>query len=204
MAVGRQSDGRIERRSAKVRATPKTADRERDDYIKQIREGTYKPWKKQQAPPKRVAVADFWPIYLRNYMNKGKTGAGRLEIAWNHLKPKFATVAVDDLSTALIEEYIEARRTDGVENATVNRELSCLRAMLIRGTKATPRTVTMVPAFPDRLAQSEPRTGFIKDAEYKTLAANAKHLWLRTPIACAYAFGFRKASYSTCACGKWT
>jgi hypothetical protein len=120
MAVGRKSDGRIERRSAKVRATPKTADRERDDYIKQVREGTCKPWKKRQAPPKRVAVADLWPIYLRNYMNMGKTCAGRLEIAWNHLKPKFATVAVDDLSTALIEVYIEARRTDGVKNATVN------------------------------------------------------------------------------------
>jgi integrase len=157
-----------------------------------VREGTYEPWKARQAAPKRVTVADLWPLYLRNYQNKGKSDAGRLEIAWNHLQSKFATLAVADVSTALIEEYIESRRADGVKNGTINRELATLRAMLIRGTKVTPRMVTMVPAFPERLKEAAPRKGFITDAEYKTLAANAKDLWLRTLIACAYSFGFRK------------
>ena len=48
----------------------------------------------------------------------------------------------------------------------------------------------MVPAFPRRLKEAKPRKGFIGDAEYKKLVANVKDLWLRTLIACAYAFGF--------------
>lgn len=153
----------------------------------------YERWKKRQAAPKTVTVSDLWPIYLRNYQNKGKTDAGRLEIAWNHLQSKFGTVAVPDVSTALIEGYTADRRADGVQNGTINRELATLRAILIRGTKITPRMVSMVPSFPERLKEAAPRKGFITDAEYKTLAANAKDLWLRTLIACAYSFGFRKS-----------
>ena len=185
-------DGTIERRSLGPCATEQFAVEQRALYRRQVREATYQPWQARQEKPKRVTVADLWPLYLRNYANKGKTDAGRLEIAWNHLKPKFETLAVADVSTALIEEYIEARRADGVQNGTINRELATLRAMLIRGTKVTPRMVTMVPAFPERLKEAAPRKGFIGDAEYKKLAANAKDLWLRTLIACAYSFGFRK------------
>ncbi len=185
-------DGTIERRSMGPCATAEYAAEQRALYRRQVREGTYEPWKARQAAPKKVTVADLWPVYLRNYENKGKTDAGRLEIAWNHLKPKFAALTVANVSTALIEEYIESRRADGVKNATVNRELACLRAMLIRGSKVTPRMVSMVPAFPERLKEAAPRKGFITDSEYKKLAENAKDLWLRCLVACAYAFGFRK------------
>jgi integrase len=184
--------GEIERRSVGPCATPEFAVEQRALYRRQVREGTYQRWKARPEKPKRVIVGDLWPLYLRNYQNKGKSDAGRLEIAWNHLKPKFESLAIADVTTAAIEEYIQQRRADGVANATVNRETACLRAMLIRGTKVTPRMVAMVPAFPDRLPEAAPRKGFITDAEYKKLAANAKDLWLRTLIACAYSFGFRK------------
>ena len=52
--------------------------------------------------------------------------------------------------------------------------------------------VDRVPAFPARLKENRPREGFATDAEYKVLAANAKELWRRALIACAYSFGFRK------------
>ena len=60
-------------------------------------------------------------------------------------------------------------------------------------TRVTPPMVGRVPAFPARLRESKPRQGFVTDAEYKVLAANAKELWLRALIACAYSFGFRKS-----------
>jgi integrase len=49
-----------------------------------------------------------------------------------------------------------------------------------------------VVIFPASLKESAPRKWFVTDAEYAELAANAKLLWLRTFIACAYSFGFRK------------
>jgi integrase len=187
-------DGSIARRRVGISGVTDVREcvRRRLDFMKQVDIGTYEPWKARPEKPKQVTVADLWPIYVRNYQNKGKTDASRLEIAWNHLKPKFANVAVPDVSTALIEEYIESRRVAGMANGTINRELATLRAMLIRGTKVTPRMVTMVPAFPDRLKEAAPRKGFIGDPEYKTLSANAKDLWLRCLIACSYSFGFRK------------
>jgi integrase len=185
-------DGTIERRSMGPCVTPEDAAEQRTIYRRQVRLGEYEPWKAREAAPKKVTVADLWPVYLRNYENKGKTDAGRLKIAWAHLKPMFEAVAVVDVSTMAIEQYVEARRADGVQNGTINRELATLRAMLIRGSKVTPRMVAMVPAFPERLKEAAPRKGFITDAEYKTLATNAKDPWLRTLIGCAYAFGFRK------------
>jgi integrase len=197
-------DGTIARRAVGVKDVTSTQEctRRRLEFVRQVDNGTYAPWQKRQAPPKKVTVADLWPIYLRNYQNKGKTDAGRLEIAWNHLKPKFATLAVEDVSTALIETYIESRRAAGMQNGTINRELATLRAMLIRGTKVTPRLVTMVPAFPDRLKEAAPRKGFIGNPEYKILAANAKDLWLRSLIACCYSFGFRKSELLNLRCGQ--
>jgi len=49
-----------------------------------------------------------------------------------------------------------------------------------------------VPCFPASLKEAAPRKGFIEDEQYAVLAANAKPLWMRTLIACAYAFGFRR------------
>ena len=118
---------------------------------REVRLGEYEPWKKKQAPPKKVShtVGALWPIYLRNYQNNDGRDAGRLEIAWNHLAPLFATVAVEELSTALILEYVESRRALSIANATINRELSCLHGMLIHGTKITPAWFRWSPHSPD-------------------------------------------------------
>lgn len=131
--------------------------------------------------------------YLREYRNQGKKDAGRLEIAWNHLKGMFETECVEEICTDSISQFIEKRRTEGASNGTINRETATLSAMFNHGTRVTPPTVDRVPAFPKRLKESAPRKGFIADTEYAKLAANSKNtLWLRALVACAYSFGFRK------------
>jgi len=81
-----------------------------------------------------------------------------------------------------------------MQNDTINHEVAGLRAAFIRGTKVTPRMVMSLPAFPSRLPENAPRQGFITDKEYAVLAANAKDLWLRAPLAAAYATVSGKAS----------
>lgn len=192
--------GRIERRSLGECTVTYAINRLRE-FKNQMREGTYE--KRARLPERKrevvVLVGDLLESYLRNYRNRGKRAESRQLIAWQRLKSTFGSIPVDKLTTDAIEKYVEARRAGIVgemallsRNGTINRELSLLKAMLTHGTKVTPPRVASVPAFPDRLEESEPRQGFIEDAAYSVLASNAASLWLRTLLACAYSFGFRK------------
>jgi integrase len=183
-------DGRIERRSLGP-VTVQYAQEQRKIFQRQVREGVYEGYK-PRVKEIVYTVADLWEIYLRTYRNRGGKDDGRLQIAWAHLKPMFEKKRVEEVSTAQIEEYIAKRQADGMQNATINRECAGLRAAIIRGTKVTPRMVTSLPAFPSRLPENAPRKGFITNKEYEVLAKNAKELWLRALLECAYSFGFRK------------
>jgi integrase len=181
-------DGRIERRSLGMVSIPFAVE-QLGIYKRQVREGAYE---KRQVRQTVFTCADLWDGYLLDYRNRGGKDDGRLKIAWARLKPAFQTKRVEDVSTGSVNKYIEARRADGVQNATINRETATLRAMFNHGTRVTPPMVAHVPAFPARLKEPPPRKGFVTDKEYSVLAANAKPLWLRGLIACAYTYGFRK------------
>jgi integrase len=187
------SDGTMARRSVGTLGftSVQECQRKRLEFMRQVELGTY------VAPEARVkptvfSVADLWNAYRRDYCNRGGKDSGRLEIGWNHLKSMFEKMHTGDVSTALVDGYIELRRKDGVQNRTINRETALLRAMFRHGTRVTPPMVDRVPAFPQRLKEPAARQGFIGDREYARLVANAKDLWVRAFIACSYNFGFRK------------
>jgi integrase len=188
------ADGTIERRSVGLKSL-QSAERERLNFMHQVAEGTYQ--KKQPRLPEPIEpvafkVQDLWDAYLVEYRNRSGKDTGRLEIAWNRLKDMFANCRVADVATHLVNTYIAARRAQGMANGTVNREVATLRAAFMHGTRVSPPMVDRVPAFPSRLKESAPRKGFVTDAEYAKLAANAKDLSLRCLIAAAFTFGFRK------------
>jgi integrase len=78
-------------------------------------------------------------------------------------------------------------------NATVNRELAILKAAYNHGAYLEPPLVSRVPKFPKKLRESDPRSGWLADAQYEALQDNAKHVWLRGFLAVAFNFGFRKS-----------
>lgn len=129
-------------------------------------------------------------------MLAGKKAAWRQKMAWKHLKGKFEKIRPEQVTTASLIDYQEARKADGASNATINRELSALSAAIVYAAKMTVEggkpLLERVPIFPAKLKESAPRKGFITDTQYATLAANCKPLWLRALIAIAYSFGFRK------------
>ena len=156
-------------------------------FLRQTREGAY--IKRQ---PRACAVTDLFKPYMVDFANRGGRNQRRWHLAWKHLQPVFGQVPVNEVTTARINEYISIRKAIGRSNGTVNRELTLLKAMFRFGAKQTPAMVERLPAFPARLKESAPRKGFVTDEQYKALGSNAKELWLRTLIACAYSFGFRK------------
>lgn len=166
-------------------------------FKRQTREGQYE---KKQPRPTSYKVSDLFEPYMIDALNRGLKDEKRWRQAWTlHLEPVFGSLNVEDLTTAKIEAYVAERREesgadpdDRGPNGTINRELTLLRAMLRRAMRVTPPQLSAMPAFPARLKESNPRTGFVDGDQYALLARNAKELWLRALIACAYNFGFRK------------
>jgi len=189
------ADGTIERRSLGEVSIPYAVE-QLGIYKRQVREGSYEP-KKPRVKETVYTVADLWAEYLRAYKLSGKKAAWRQEMCWAHLKPTFETMRPEQLGTRDLSAYQETRISEGAAPATVNREVSALSAALyhangMTGANGKP-VLDRVPSFPASLKEAAPRKGFVEDAQYATLAANAKPLWLRTLIACAYSFGFRKS-----------
>jgi integrase len=111
---------------------------------------------------------------------------------WADLKPFFGEMKATHVTTDDIQKYIARRKAEDLSNATINRELSCLRRMFALGMQNTPPKVQRIPVFPRRLKEANPRKGFVEDAQYKTLCENCMEPWLRAFLAVAYTFGFRR------------
>jgi integrase len=128
-----------------------------------------------------------------HYLNDGRTeAAARLGWQWReHIGPRFSHVLVTRVTTDAVTRYAGERREEGAANATINRELAALRRMFNLGKRSTPPKVREVPYIP-LLRESNVRTGFVEDAEFSRLAAEAGELWLRAFLELAYEYGWRK------------
>lgn len=147
------------------------------------------------APPKthKILVSELIDSVLRDYRNRNFAKRAKLtEQRWQkHLQPVFGEMRACDVTTDTLAAYIEARKSEGAENGTINRETAILRHAFRDGAKAKPPKVRELPIFSD-LEENPARTGFVNDAQYKTLCANCGEHCLRTMLALAYSFGFRK------------
>lgn len=193
VAVFALADGKIERRS--LGAVSVTYAREQlHIYKRQVREGTYQ--KRVPRPKHERTIGDLWKSYVDAYNLAGKKAAWRQESAWkHHLKEVFEAMRPEALTTADLIAYQTQRVATGTSNATVNRELSALIACLNQANEMTIEggkpLLAYVPKF-TKLKEAPPRKGFIRAPQYAKLCEHAKPLWLRTFIACCYAFGFRR------------
>jgi integrase len=124
--------------------------------------------------------------------NRREDAAARLAWQWEeHLKTVFANVLAANLTTDAVTGYTRQRQQEGAANATINRELSALRRMFKLGTQCTPPKVRVVPHIP-MLKEDNTRRGFVEDADFSRLAAEASELWLRTFLELAFTYGWRK------------
>jgi len=141
----------------------------------------------------RVKVEELAADFLRDYKIAERKSIDDANARWRlHLKPFFGHLRAISVSSDLIGRYIVERQEQGAKNATVNRELACLKRMFNLGMRATPLKVARVPAF-SKLAERNVRKGFVEDSEYQKLctAASGVGLWLRALLEVGYAFGWR-------------
>jgi len=138
---------------------------------------------------KPVLIAELYEALERHYRVNGRKSLDALARRWKHLSGFFGDLAAQNVSAELIDEYVDARLRKGAANGTINRELSALKTMFrIAYGK---RRLNRLPLFP-HLEESNVRTGFIEDGDYRRLTAHASELWLRLFLELSYTYGWRK------------
>lgn len=136
------------------------------------------------------ALAEAYKTYAENSKPKSYRW---IELVWRvHLEPFFGGMMAERVTSDHFQRYIRERLDSGAATSTVNHELTVLKAMFNHGMKSDPPKVFRVPRFPTKLREPNPRSGFVNDDQYAALQAKAKYVWLRTLLAIAYNYGFRK------------
>ncbi len=140
---------------------------------------------------KPVRIEELYAALKEDTDLKRSRASGDLEGRWKHLKPVFAALRAESLTTDEVRHYTRRRQEEGAANATVNRELACLKRMFNFGREDTPPKVRVVPYIP-MLGENNVRRGFVEDADYSRLAAAASEPWMRTVLELGYSYGWRK------------
>jgi integrase len=128
---------------------------------------------------------------FREYSINGHKSLDDAKARWRlHLKPFLGSMPATELDSRQLERYVDKRRAEYASNATINRELACLKRMLRLAYQASPPRVPSVPHFP-HLKENNARQGFVSPEQFARLVANCKDLWLRTMLETAYNYGWR-------------
>ncbi|HEY1759967.1 MAG TPA: site-specific integrase [Bryobacteraceae bacterium] len=139
----------------------------------------------------RILISELAEDLLRDYRINGKSSIDDAESRWElHLKPFFGSLRATQVTSSLVNRYVDLRLNEGAKNATINRELAALKRMFNLGRKTTPPKVIFVPAFP-RLAENNIRKGFLEDAQYEKLLESCLEIWFQTLVEMAATYGWR-------------
>lgn len=129
-------------------------------------------WEEQQwgrAP--EVSFAEVIVPYLR-YAQAELKSWKELQYQSRKLREHFSNKEMTRLSAKDIEAYKEARREEGVSNATINRELSCLSAAINRASKLLDLDLPN-PVKSSKLKEPQGRVRWITRAESEALCRSA-------------------------------
>jgi integrase len=167
---------------------PVKAERKLQRALRLIETGEYLSPKQR-----KIRARELWEGLIKYYKLQEKATTGILESKWElRLGPFFADIQARAVTTDLLSDYIEKCRKDGLQTATINRDLSALHKAFTLGFKCTPKKVQQIPVFPDRLPEATPRKGFVEQPQFDALCSATKELWMRALITTAYTFGFRR------------
>ena len=128
---------------------------------------------------------------FRDYRINGHRSLGDVEARWHlHLKPFFGLVPAAELDSQFLARYVDRRLAEFATNASINRELACLKRMVRLAYLATPPRVPSIPNFP-HLKENNVRPGFVTPEQFAKLIAHCPDLWLRAMLETAHKYGWR-------------
>jgi integrase len=135
----------------------------------------------------KVTFDDLARGIKQDYAINAKRSKRSIELSISHLELAFAMLRAVDITTDRIQKYILDRQSEGAKNASINRELSCLKRMFPLASRAG--LLGTKPYIP-MLEENNARQGFMDYAEFLALRA-ALPDYLRDPITFLYRSGWR-------------
>ena len=137
----------------------------------------------------RIRFDELAEDFLRDYRVNQKKSMPRARLSVKRLTAAFAGMRVIDITTRLIEIYIEQRLNEQAAPASINRELAGLKRMFNLGARQTPPKVDKVPYIP-MLKENNTRKGFFEHSEFVALR-DALPAYLKGFVTFAYKNGWR-------------
>jgi integrase len=148
----------------------------------------------------KVEVKEIMEDLLLRNKNNGNSSIADDESRWkNHLQPFFGHLRAMQISSELIDHYINHRKSQNTrsgtptQNGTINRELALLKAAFNHATEQTPPKIRFVPHF-NMLDENNVRRGFVQDDQYSRLSDECavEGVWLEGMFEISYAYGWRE------------
>lgn len=141
--------------------------------------------------PKKAKISELAEDFLRDYRINGKSSLPDAETRWRlHLEPFFGRLKAPQLTSVLLNKYVDQRQQQRASNATINRELAALKRMFRLGHQATPPKVYYIPHFP-KLEEDNVRQGFLEDEQYAKLLSYCPQLWFQAIVEIGKTYGWR-------------
>ena len=137
----------------------------------------------------RVTFDELAEDMLNDYRVNNKKSLNRVQGSIKRLESTFGGMRAVSITTDIINLYTSKRKKEGVENGTINRELSALKRMFNLATEVTPPKIQITPHIP-HLKENSPRKGFFERDDYFTLK-DALPDFLKPVITMAYHTGMR-------------
>jgi integrase len=152
--------------------------------------------------PERVKMGQLFDLVIEDYRQKGRHSLDRIEgmvrVADKRydqpgpLRAWFGSIKARDVTRSLLRKYIAERLRDKPKpaNATINRELACVRRALTLGKEEDPPLVLHIPKF-DMLENADPREGTLPHEIYKAVRDTLPN-YARLGLVIGYHTGARK------------
>jgi integrase len=141
--------------------------------------------------PKKTGISELAEDFIRDYKINGRTSLDDAEARWRlHLEPFFGRMKASQVTSVLLNKYVDKRQEAGAANGTINRELAALKRMFNLGHEATPPKIFFIPHFP-KLSENNVRQGFLEDARYQRLLESCPEMWFQALVEIGCTYGWR-------------
>lgn len=141
--------------------------------------------------PKKTRILELAEDFIRDYKINGRASLDDAEARWRlHLEPFFGRMKASQVTSVLLNKYVDKRQQAGAANGTINRELAALKRMFNLGHEATPPKIFFIPHFP-KLSEDNVRQGFLEDAQYQRLLESCPEMWFQALVETGCTYGWR-------------